>query len=267
MLQEFTSYLAVTGYANNTVETYTNDIKLAIKKGVIDEALSFFNEDNFNNLTVANSSKNRIYAALTKYSKFMLKKNLIEKSPIKNVDLPKIKTKVISTISFEKVMDLVKKYKDNKELKALLLLLYSTGCRIDSAANLKIEDVDFVQNTITFRVAKGDKQYISVLTAETKEAILNYIGKRTEGNVFKTNINLSPDALRLRMKRAMKEDYINPHKLRHSICTALIENDMDIYDVKEFMNHSNIQTTTRYIHMSAKTKERRLSKHHPMLIG
>ena len=42
------------------------------------------------------------------------------------------------------------------------------------------------------------------------------------------------------------------HTIRHSFATHLIDNGVDLHTVKELMGHSNLQTTMRYLHLTAK---------------
>ncbi len=41
----------------------------------------------------------------------------------------------------------------------------------------------------------------------------------------------------------------SPHTLRHTLATRLIQNGMNLYEVKEILGHSDIKTTMRYAHI------------------
>ncbi len=42
----------------------------------------------------------------------------------------------------------------------------------------------------------------------------------------------------------------HPHRWRHSYATSLVRRGEDIHVVQRLMGHSNIATTTRYLHLS-----------------
>lgn len=43
---------------------------------------------------------------------------------------------------------------------------------------------------------------------------------------------------------------VRMHDLRHSFASALVNNGLSIYDVKELLGHASITTTQRYAHLS-----------------
>ena len=152
------------------------------------------------------------------------------------------------------------------EISAMLHILYSTGCRIDSLANLKVEDIK--EDHIKFKTTKGDKPYISILVPITKKAIEKFLNSNKKiGFLFTTQMGkqMSADNLRIKIRRKRGKSYVNPHAWRHSIASALVNNGTDINVVRDFLNHTSVKTTERYVHLSAQLKQKELAKGHPML--
>ena len=51
------------------------------------------------------------------------------------------------------------------------------------------------------------------------------------------------------------------HKLRHTFATLMIEGGCDIYSLSKMMGHSDIQTTTIYLHSSIDHLKTQMVKH------
>lgn len=56
---------------------------------------------------------------------------------------------------------------------------------------------------------------------------------------------------------------VNPHKLRHTFATTLLNRGVDIRYVQELLGHKNINTTQIYTHVATANLERTMAKFHP----
>ena len=64
-------------------------------------------------------------------------------------------------------------------------------------------------------------------------------------------------------KSVNPELHITPHMFRHTIATLLLEEDVDIRYIQEFLGHSSITTTQIYTHVSQNAQKKIFSKKHP----
>ena len=64
-------------------------------------------------------------------------------------------------------------------------------------------------------------------------------------------------------KSVNAELHITPHMFRHTVATLLLEEDVDIRYIQEFLGHSSITTTQIYTHVSLNAQKKILSKKHP----
>ena len=142
---------------------------------------------------------------------------------------------------------------DYPEVADLVEVLLVTGCRLSEILDLRYEDVNFRANLITIWINKGDRPRSIPMTRRVRNILL----KRKELNQekpFKINVQQVEAAWRW-MKKQMgleKDKDLVPHCLRHSTATRLLERGVDVYTVKEWLGHSSIKITERYLHLSPK---------------
>jgi len=266
MHTKFAKHLNDLDMAPNTIRNYLADLKSAEKLGVIDQRLSTVDMQKLLSLDVSASTKRRMRASIRKYARFLVSNLVISHVPsvIDSIDLPKITQTVPRVTKSPASKALLRKVKD-PEIALIISILATTGCRISSLADLKIED--FSTHSILFRTAKGGKPYTSILTDGTKKRFEAHKKSRTFGYLFlnKSGNKATPNSLRKRLSMRLGKNYINPHSLRHGIATELIENGATLIDVKDFMNHSNVSVTERYIHLSDEYLTTKLKDTHPMM--
>jgi len=149
----------------------------------------------------------------------------------------------------EQINNLVKRCQTAEEL-ALILTLYSTGCRISELLKAKIEDIDWNVPPSFLVVGKGQKpRRIKMLLKinEATNALKAHIGNRKSGPIFLLTRNRAWRMVRRVGKRA--GIYLRPHLLRHAHATRMLELTRDIGYVKEDLGHATLQATSVYIHL------------------
>ena len=70
--------------------------------------------------------------------------------------------------------------------RALIEFFYSTGCRLNEARHIKIENIDFVARQARVRGKLG-KSRLVLLAESASTAVRDYIGNRTIGYVFEAD--------------------------------------------------------------------------------
>ena len=149
----------------------------------------------------------------------------------------------------------------NLEETILLHLCYGCGLRRSEAQDLNIKDVNFEQKLLFVRKGKGKKRRVIPLTEkittdlqdyykqnqwyrnENQESFLiNIQGNRVTGTTIYENFK----KLLQKTKINTSDKNICLHSLRHSIATHLLENEMSIEMVRNFLGHQNLKTTQIY---------------------
>ena len=178
-------------------------------------------------------------------------------------EIAKIKSNIINGVGNKRSLTEHKKW-INRDL-SILVLGCSTGLRVSSITEINIEDLDFVNNTISV-VEKGNKRRNVMFGDNTKKILLDWLEDREEmfGDI-KTNA-LFISRKRNRMSNRAVADmlkkfsigvnkHITPHKMRSSCATNLYEQTGDIYLVADVLGHKNISNTMKYARIS---EERRI---------
>lgn len=149
--------------------------------------------------------------------------------------------------------------------RALLELLYATGCRASEVSSLKLEDLRLEEQFCTCR-GKGNKERVVPLGKRAHTAISHWIcdyrsqfaSRSSEQNyvIVSTRGNRLS---RMRIWEIVREhatsaglaNDISPHTLRHSFATHLVAGGVDLRHVQEMLGHASIATTQRYTHVDS----------------
>jgi len=162
--------------------------------------------------------------------------------------------------------------------KALLELLYATGCRASEVSGMTLTDLHLTECFCTCR-GKGNKERVVPLGARAVSAVRVWIdGHRTTYAASAQGIPpwalLSSRGNRLSRMRIWEivTDHarkagvppdIGPHTLRHSFATHLVAGGVDLRHVQEMLGHASIATTQRYTHVDADRLKSVHAKFHP----
>ena len=149
--------------------------------------------------------------------------------------------------------------------RALLELLYATGCRASEVSSLKIDDLHLEEQFCTCH-GKGNKERVVPLGSRAHAAISQwtldhrsqFVSRSTDQNyvIVSTRGN---KLSRMRIWEIVREhatsaglaDDISPHTLRHSFATHLVAGGVDLRHVQEMLGHASIATTQRYTHVDS----------------
>lgn len=169
---------------------------------------------------------------------------------------PKSLPHVLSKVEILSIIDHVV----NLKHKVILLTTYSSGLRISETLNLRISDIDSKNMLLRVNQGKGSKDRLSVLSHENLKLLRLYWSHyRPTDLLFPGLVEGKPMCARniqLAFQVAKEKVGISKpatvHTLRHSFATHLLEGNADIRTIQVLMGHSNISTTSKYIHLSKK---------------
>ncbi|MEZ6101897.1 MAG: site-specific tyrosine recombinase XerD [Pirellulaceae bacterium] len=162
--------------------------------------------------------------------------------------------------------------------RALLELLYATGCRASEMSHLKLRDTHLKDRYCICR-GKGDKQRIVPLNETAVETVQRYLTDvrpelASQPPTPPEWLLLSRRGRRLRREaiwelvkkyaaRAGIPADISPHTLRHSFATHLLAGGADLRQVQELLGHASITTTQIYTHVDTTRLKKIHNQFHP----
>jgi len=260
--------------ADNTVEAYRRDLRryhewLAGRnpaKLTVRELADYASW--LHGLKLAPASTARHLIALKLFYRYLQLENVVRDNPAELLGTQKLWQRIPQVMTPAQIDKMLAAPDRNQTCRlrdrALLELLYATGCRASELSDLRLRDVKLDAGHCTCR-GKGDKQRIVPLGARAVEAVKRYLSdERPLLAAGRTpppeHLLLSRRGLRLRRERiwelvkiyaaeAGAHPDVSPHTLRHSFATHLIAGGADLRIVQEMLGHAGIQTTQIYTHI------------------
>ncbi len=280
-ISNFLSYLSkVKRYSENTIRAYKKDLE-GFKDYLIlytNKTLKDIDREDIRNylgflfrLGYERRTMARRLSSLKSFFKFLCKEGVLQSNPARLVKTPRLSRKLPAVLTQKNINELFSKRFENKRDRVIFELLYGCGLRVGELAELRIEDINMRNKTIKIKKGKGKKQRIVPFGEKAEEALKEYIEeeKITHGYLLKGK---RKEKLNDRLIRRIVEFYLeglkeasakNPHVLRHSFATHMIERGADIRAVQEMLGHASIATTEIYTHVSLKHLKEVYKKAHP----
>jgi integrase/recombinase XerD len=167
--------------------------------------------------------------------------------------------------------------------RALLMLMFNTGARVQEVVSLKIDDLRLNVPYSVSLMGKGRKERICPLWPETVNAIQRYL-KEKPGMADEPSralfLNHRGSALtrfgaRLILQRQVKRaaeskpslrrKRIHPHSMRHSTAMHLLRSGVDLSTIAHWLGHNSIITTNKYLAIDLEAKRLALTRAGPIV--
>ena len=146
--------------------------------------------------------------------------------------------------------------------KAILSTIYSAGLRVSEVTNLRISDIMSKEMKILVRKGKRNKERYTLLSQKNLELLRRYWKKFGYKNYSPddylfisrlTKNKLSSRGVQKAMEAALQKSGLTRkatvHTLRHSFATHLMNDGVELANIQTLMGHSNIKTTSIYLHV------------------
>ncbi len=178
---------------------------------------------------------------------------------------------------------------------AVVEILYGSGLRVSELSNLNLTSLDLAEGQLTVW-GKGNKARMVPLSGPAIEAIRAWLGVRVQARKTATASSgasagsrqadsgqsateIEEDSgvalfLNRRGRRLSSRDVrrvldrrsptpTNPHALRHTFATHMLDGGADLRSVQELLGHADLGTTQLYTHVSKERLRRVVESTHP----
>lgn len=197
----------------------------------------------------------------------------IPRNPAKNFKTLRLDKKEMDYLSQEELENLLsltsQKYQKEERWKHIFYLtLFTTGMRLGEALGLEWNRIQFDKNFIIISqiwspvegqlifTTKGKKDRVIPLPSELKKE-LGAIKNWSKSSFIFSDMEGKPiDPSNFRTRHWLKDlteagvRKIRIHDARHTYASLFMMNGGSLYDLKEVLGHSTINTTERYAHLS-----------------
>lgn len=294
--EKFVEYLQIERNATpNTIKHYTLDLN---------EFFAFLKHENIVSLDevdkhivrlfltylyerkLSRQSVSRKISSLRSFYKFLQRENAVQSNSFIQVTLPKV-GKTIPSFLYEEelsklfgVSDLSKP--TGQRNQALIETLYATGIRVSECQGLRVSDIDLDIGSM-FVTGKGRKERYVLFGQFARDALETYIDDGRKTLLTKTDhrtdylfLNargnpITTRGIHLTLERMVQEASltikVNPHKLRHTFATHLLNEGADLRTVQELLGHENLSSTQIYTHVTKDHLRRVYMNSHPRAKG
>ena len=160
---------------------------------------------------------------------------------------------------------------------AMLSLLYDSGCRVQELIDLTVGDLTFGTNARILVRGKGNKYRTIPVLAPTAKLLKVYMDRfsltspemilfpsKNGGKMTRQGVRYIVIKYADEVKKAFPEmkslDSVHPHTMRHSKATHMVNANIHIFNVRDFLGHESVQTTQIYLTSNLEKKREALEK-------
>jgi integrase/recombinase XerC len=227
-------------------------------------------------------SMGRKLAAVRSFFRWLARQGRLAASPAALISAPKAPQRLPAHLSVDAVAALMEAPAAATAAglrdRAVLELLYATGCRCSEVVGLDWDDLDFRQGAVRVR-GKGSKERLVFFGSRARTALdawrpvrrrlrdlrpldpcpalfLNSRGGRLTDRSVRRLVGVH-------VRKAALAAGVSPHALRHSFATHLLDQGADLRDIQELLGHVSLRTTQRYTHVSVQKLMEVYDEAHP----
>jgi integrase/recombinase XerD len=285
--REYLQYLRVEkGLSVNTLEAYERDLRrfeafatergrvlATVQRADILDYVRHLRDHGLEPKSIA-----RALVTIRNLYKFLILDGHIFHDPTVNLDTPKSWQTLPKFLIPEEVERLLEEPDVTTPAgardRAMLEVLYACGLRVSELVGLRLSDVDLDMGLVTC-LGKGSKERRVPLGKRAIEWLRRYLTVRRNltGDRDTQLLFVAPGGKPMTRQSFARRvgDHarraglgpVNPHMLRHTFATHLLEHGADLRSVQLMLGHADVTTTQIYTHVTNERLREVFRKYHP----
>jgi integrase/recombinase XerD len=222
----------------------------------------------------------RQLVTLRNFYRFCLADDLITNDPAANIESPKVYRTLPHFLSVAEVERLLAQpdvaTPAGLRDKAMIELMYSTGLRVSELCGLPLSDIEINHGSLRC-TGKGDKERMVPVGRKALDTVASYL-RESRPKLLRDKVSrylfVGQRGIRVHRihfwqmlktygQKAGLRESLNPHMLRHSFATHLLDGGADLRSVQMMLGHADISTTQIYTHVVEDRLKQVYKAHHP----
>lgn len=219
------------------------------------------------------------YMSLRVFFRWLISEGYMAKNYTDAIQIPKLEKLLPKALTEQQalhLLELVYNFPYEHEFQrirnhTIMACYIFLGLRKNELLRLTLADINLIEGMVFIRQGKGSKDRMVPITKQLSSILENYLRERRTLNY--TNLSLFVSVKRDarltayglkhivdKIKKKTGYAFTIP-QLRHTFATLMAQGGCDLASLAEMMGHSDIKTTSIYIHIAANHLRSEIQKH------
>lgn len=268
-IRQFETYMIASGFSKHTIRHYIADLHrlhaylagsvfngeyavLEIKRKHLEEYLVYLKDVRGN----ADQTRDAVLTSIKSFLNYLLDNDYVEKNVAKPIII-KVPIRERDFLTQSEIKDFISKI-DHPVLYGVIWTILLAGLRVSEVVQLNVQDVDLTERMLFIRQAKGKKDRMIPISKTLFQILSDYenIAMENRTSYFATyqTLSISEQYINKKIKQYREaagiEKRVSAHVLRHSFGSMLANQNCPVQIIQRLLGHSNIRTTSIYLHTS-----------------
>lgn len=258
LLEQYLATVQATKSAN-TYKTYQQAFKNWFTDNHVDISLDYINSK-LNSWSCSVNTKALRCRILKKFIDFLSHYQIIEGLAVilevlQSVEPKEVVPQVVTTEQYHNILA----HCTHLRSKIAIALMFQNGLRAEEILDIKTANYNATEKSILLIDTKNHNDYKIYITDGLAEMIEKYVDYNSQWLLHtRTNGQIQYVSFYKEIKNiCSKAGYsdLHCHSFRHGSAVTLLDNNVNLFVIKEHLRHKSIQSTQRYLHISQQHRE------------